>query len=136
MIAQVEARVRQAGLANVEAHVASAHNLPLPAASIDRAFLIGVLGEIPDPNRALAELHRVLAPDGALSVGEAFPDPDYHFPAETVRRVEAAGFRLAERHGNLWDYTLNFRRAETFEASENLKGLGSVGGGAHDTAHR
>ena len=110
MIARVEARVRRAGLTNVETHVASAHSLPLPAASIDRAFLITVLGEIPDPNRALAELHRVLAPDGVLSVGEAFMDPDYPFPAETIGRVEAAGFRLAERHGNLWNYTLNFRR--------------------------
>jgi ubiquinone/menaquinone biosynthesis C-methylase UbiE/uncharacterized protein YbaR (Trm112 family) len=110
MIAQVEARVRQAGVTNVETHVASAHELPLPAASIDRAFLITVLGEIPNPDRALAELHRVLAPGGVLSVGEAFPDPDYPFAAETIRRVEAAGFRLAERHGNFWEYTLNFRR--------------------------
>ena len=110
MIAQVEARVRQAGLPNVETHVASAHALPLPAASVDRAFLITVLGEIPDPDRGLAELHRVLAPDGVLSVGEAFLDPDYPFPAETIRRVEAAGFRLAERHGSLWEYALNFRR--------------------------
>jgi ubiquinone/menaquinone biosynthesis C-methylase UbiE len=113
MIAQVEARVRQAGLTNVETYVAGAHSLPLPAASVDRAFLITVLGEIPDPNRALAELHRVLAPDGVLSVGEAFPDPDYPFPSETIHRVEAAGFRLAERHGNFWDYTLNFRRVKT-----------------------
>ena len=111
MIAQVEARVRRAGLTNVETHVASAHSLPLPAASVDRAFLITVLQEIPDPNRALAELHRVLAPHGVLSVGEAFPDPDYPFSSETIQRVEAAGFRLAERHGNFWEYTLNFRRA-------------------------
>jgi len=110
MIAQVEARVRQAGLTNVETYVASAHSLPLPAGSVDRAFLITVLGEIPDPKRALAELHRVLAPDGVLSIGEAFPDPDYPFSWETIHRVEAAGFRLAERHGNFWEYTLNFRR--------------------------
>lgn len=110
MIAQVGARVRQAGLANVETYVAGAHALPLPAASVDRAFLITVLGEIPDPDRALAELHRVLALDGVLSVGEAFLDPDYFFPAEAVRRVEAAGFRLIERHGNFWEYALNFRR--------------------------
>src|SRR5512144_2392655 len=30
MIAQVEARVRQAGVTNVDTHVASAHSLPLP----------------------------------------------------------------------------------------------------------
>ena len=120
MIAQVEARVRQAGLTNVEPHVASAHSLPLPAASVDRVFLITVLGEIPDPDRALAELHRVLAPGGVLSVGEAFLDPDYPFPAETIRRVEAAGFRLIERHGNFWEYALNFRRV-TVEAPAGME---------------
>jgi ubiquinone/menaquinone biosynthesis C-methylase UbiE len=120
MIAHVETRARQAGLTNVETHVASAHSLPLPATSVDRAFLITVLGEIPDPNRALAELHRVLAPDGVLSVGEAFPDPDYPFASETIRRVEAAGFRLAERHGNFWEYTLNFRRV-TLDAPAGMR---------------
>jgi len=111
MIEQVELRARQAGLTNVETHVASAHSLPLPAASVDRAFLVTVLGEIPNPDRALAELHRVLTPDGVLSVSEEFLDPDYPTAAETIRRVEAAGFRLAERHGNFWLYTLNFRQS-------------------------
>jgi ubiquinone/menaquinone biosynthesis C-methylase UbiE len=121
MIAQVEARVRRAGLTNVETHVASAHSLPLPDASVDRAFLITVLQEIPDPNRALAELHRVLTLEGVLSIGEAFPDPDYPFAWETIRRVEAAGFRLTERHGNFWEYTLNFRRVN----ADAPLGLGS-----------
>lgn len=80
-------------------------DISLPAAEMD-----AVLGEIPDPDRALAELHRVLAPQGVLSLGEAFLDPDYFFPAEAVRREEAAGFRLIERRGSFWEYTLNFRR--------------------------
>jgi len=110
MIAQVERRVKQAGLSNVETHVASAYELPLPDASVDRAFLITVLMEIPDPNRALAELHRVLKSGGVLSITEQFPDPDYPFAFETVRRVEDAGFRLARKEGNFWTYTVNFVR--------------------------
>jgi ubiquinone/menaquinone biosynthesis C-methylase UbiE len=110
MIAQVERRVREAGLTHVETHVASAHHLPLDDKSVDRAFLITVLPEIPDPGRALAEVHRVLRPDGVLSVTEEFSDPDYLFLPETVRLVEAAGFRLVERFGNLWVYTANFRK--------------------------
>jgi len=110
MIAQVERRVREAGLTNVETHVASAHALPLDDGSVDRAFLITVLPEIPDPSRALAEVHRVLRPDGVLSVTEEFSDPDYLFLLETIRLVEAAGFRFEERFGNLWVYTANFRK--------------------------
>ena len=110
MIAMVEARLQQTGLANVETHVASAHDLPFSDSSLDRAFLVTVLSEIPDPPRALAELHRTLKPGGMLSITEEFLDPDYPFASETIRRVEAAGFRLAERYGNVWMYTVNFTR--------------------------
>ena len=112
MIAQVEQRVRESGLTNVEARVASAHALPLDDDSVDRAFLVTVLPEIPDPGRALAELHRVLRPGGVLSITEEFSDPDYLFLSETIRLVEAAGFRLEERFGNVWVYTANFRQEE------------------------
>jgi ubiquinone/menaquinone biosynthesis C-methylase UbiE len=110
MIAWVEERVREAGLSNVETHVAGAYELPLENETIDRAFLVTVLPEIPDQNRALAELWRVLKPGGQLSVTEEFMDPDYPFPFETIRRVEAAGFELVQRFGNFGVYTVNFRR--------------------------
>jgi ubiquinone/menaquinone biosynthesis C-methylase UbiE len=109
MITQVEQRVREAGLTQVEAHIASAHALPLDDGSVDRAFLITVLPEIPNPPRALAELHRVLRPDGVLSITEEFYDPDYLFLPETIRLVEGAGFRFEERFGNVLVYTVNFR---------------------------
>jgi ubiquinone/menaquinone biosynthesis C-methylase UbiE len=117
MIAQVERRVREAGLTNVETHVADAYHLPLDDESVDRAFLVTVLPEIPDQARALAELRRVLrSPEptegklgGVLSITEEFPDPDYLFAFETIQRVEAARFRLERRFGNFFLYTLNFR---------------------------
>jgi SAM-dependent methyltransferase len=108
MMAQVQQLVRQAGLTHVEAHVASAHALPLDDGRVDRAFLITVLPEIPDRGRALAELHRVLRPGGVLSITEEFSDPDYLFLPETIRLVEAAGFRFKERFGNVLVYTANF----------------------------
>jgi SAM-dependent methyltransferase len=110
MIAQVEKRVREAGLTNVETHVADAYHLPLDDASVDRAFLVTVLPEVPDQSRALAELRRVIKPGGLLSITEEFFDPDYPFAFETIRRVEAAGFSLDQWFGNFWVYTLNFRR--------------------------
>ncbi|MBC8254295.1 MAG: methyltransferase domain-containing protein [Ardenticatenia bacterium] len=110
MIAQVEKRVREAGLTNVETHIADAHHLPLEDESVDRAFLVGVLPEILDQARALAELRRVIKPSGLLSVTEEFLDPDYPFAFETIRRVEAAGFSLERRFGNFWRYTVNFRK--------------------------
>ncbi|MBN2085736.1 MAG: methyltransferase domain-containing protein [Anaerolineales bacterium] len=108
MIAQLEQRAREAGLRNIETRVAGAYDLPLADASVDRAFLVTVLPEIPDRARALGELRRVLKPGGTLSITEEFLDPDYLFAPETIRLVESAGFRLAQRYGGLWVYTLNF----------------------------
>jgi SAM-dependent methyltransferase len=110
MIAQVEKRIQEAGLSNVETHVSDAYHLPLEDESVDRAFLVTVLPEIPDQARALTELCRVIKPGGLLSITEEFTDPDYPFAFETIRRVETAGFSLEQRFGNFWVYTLNFRR--------------------------
>jgi ubiquinone/menaquinone biosynthesis C-methylase UbiE len=101
---------REAGLTNVETRVAGAYELPLEGESIDRAFLVTVLPEVPDRDRALAELWRVIKPGGRLSVTEEFMDPDYPFPFETIRRVEAAGFDVVQRFGGFWVYTINFRK--------------------------
>lgn len=110
MINRVERRVREEGLTNVETHVASAHHLPLDDESVDRAFLITVLPEIPDRARALAEVRRVLRQGGVLSITEEFYDPDYLFLSETVRLAEEEGFRFEERFGNMLVYTTNFRK--------------------------
>jgi ubiquinone/menaquinone biosynthesis C-methylase UbiE len=110
MIAAVEDKVRAAGLANVETHVASAYELPLEDDSVDRAFLVTVLPEIPDCQRALIELRRALKPGGVLSITEEFLDPDYPLARTTVRWAREAGFELAERHGNWFVYTLNFQK--------------------------
>jgi len=107
------------GVTNVETHVASAHCLPLATGAWTGPFSITVLPEIPDRARALAELRRVLdwPAGGVLSITEEFYDPDYLFLTETVRLVEAAGFRLEERFGNWAVYTANFRRVAEDEGS-------------------
>ena len=69
MISRLERLVREAGLANVETRVAGAYELPLESGSMDRAFLVTVLPEIPDPNRALAELSAPLS--GTVAAGAA-----------------------------------------------------------------
>jgi arsenite methyltransferase len=111
MLDRASVRIRDANLHNVEFHVGDAHHLPLENASVDRAFLVGVLPEIPEPQGALAELGRVLRPEGILSVSEGFFDPDYRFAFETIRQVQQAGFELVGQFGNWWHYTVNFRKA-------------------------
>ena len=96
----------------METHVASAYELPIEDASVDRTFLVTVLPEIPDPVRGLREVYRVLKPSGVFSTTEEFLDPDYPRRNTTIAWGEAAGFELTERYGNWWVYTLNFRKVQ------------------------
>ena len=68
MIATLEARVRQAGLANVECEQADLYTLRFEPASFDAVVAANVLHLVPDLPRALAALKRVLRPGGLLVV--------------------------------------------------------------------
>jgi ubiquinone/menaquinone biosynthesis C-methylase UbiE len=111
MIEKLARAAEEAGLANIEPSLADAYNLPAPDSSVDVAFMVTVLAEIPDRQRALAELRRVVKPEGILSISEFLPDPDYPRRSTVIRWCEAAGFELIEEHGGLLSYTLNFRPA-------------------------
>jgi SAM-dependent methyltransferase len=65
MIDRLTTRLSAAGV-GAETGVADATHLPLKDGCIDVAFLVTVLGEVPDADAALGELHRVLKPGGAL----------------------------------------------------------------------
>jgi ubiquinone/menaquinone biosynthesis C-methylase UbiE len=90
---------------------ASGSQLPFREGTFDRAFLVTVLGEIPDKGGALAELCRVLRPGGVLAVTESVPDPDYVRAAVLLRLAEHAGFRAAERFGGWREFTQRLVRS-------------------------
>lgn len=95
---------------SVELIQASAYHLPFSDGSLDLAYLVAVLQEIPDRARALREIRRVLKPGGVLAVTELLPDPDYPLRSTTVRICQREGFVLVGNSGNLWNYTVRFRK--------------------------
>jgi ubiquinone/menaquinone biosynthesis C-methylase UbiE len=92
-------RARDEGLDNVQPCLGDARVLPYPAATFDAAYLVTVLGEIPDQNAALRQLRRVLRPGGRLVVGELFVDPHMVTEGALRRRGEAAGLHFERRVG-------------------------------------
>ena len=92
-------RAGENGLANVRATLGDATALPFEDDSVDAVLLTAVLGEIPDQDAALAQIARVLKPDGRLVVGELIGDPHFTSPSALEHRAAAAGLRLVERSG-------------------------------------
>ena len=94
-------RAAAAGVSNIAAAVGDAQRLAYADATFDAAYLVGVLGEIPEPAQALRELRRVLKPDGRLVVGEALVgDPDAVRLPVLCAMAESAGFTLEQRLGS------------------------------------
>lgn len=66
MIQMAKKKVEGAGLSNVRFSVQDACNLDYPDAAFSVVVATAVLHIIPDPKKALAEIHRILRPDGIL----------------------------------------------------------------------
>jgi len=103
-------RAQERGIANITPARGDARELPYPGATFDAAFLVTVLGEIPDQDRALAELARVLKPRGRLVVGELFGDPHMVRLSALEERASRAGLRLEQRIGPRLGYFARLRR--------------------------
>jgi ubiquinone/menaquinone biosynthesis C-methylase UbiE len=99
-------RAAEQDIHNITPARADARELPYPDDSFDGAYLVTVLGEIPDQDAALRELRRVVKPAGRIVVGELFGDPHMVTHGALARRAEAAGLRVDRRLGGaLWHFT-------------------------------
>ena len=109
MLAELAEHLREAGVINADLLLGDATSLPLADDSVDSAYLVAVLGEIPDRPQALQELRRVLRREGVLSITETLTDPDYQLE-DSVRDVcRAVGFEPLEHVRGLLGYTMTFR---------------------------
>ena len=110
MLGKMAVRAAARGLTNIRPVHGGLGGGLLEPGFFDRALLVTVLGEIPDKEAALSEIHRSLKAGGVLSITELLPDPHYQ-PRGRVRRLaEDTGYRLKESHGSGFAFTLNFEK--------------------------
>jgi SAM-dependent methyltransferase len=98
MLDHVMARAARHSIGNISPHLAGADALPFPEAQFDAAYLVTVLGEIPRPQAALAELRRVLKPGGRLVIGE-FADRHHVTLPTLITMANDAGLSFRRRTG-------------------------------------
>jgi ubiquinone/menaquinone biosynthesis C-methylase UbiE len=99
-------RAGEQGIGHIKATRSDARELPFPDDTFDGAYLVTVLGEIPDQVAALEELGRVVRPGGRIVVGELFGDPHMVTHSQLAERADAAGLRVDRKlGGGLWHFT-------------------------------
>jgi ubiquinone/menaquinone biosynthesis C-methylase UbiE len=84
-------RAHALGVSNIVPVRGDAQALPYSDGHFDAAYLVATLGEVPDKERALRELRRVLKRGGRLVVGEVLLDPHRVSFDELRRLTEAVG---------------------------------------------
>jgi len=98
-------------LSKIEVKVANAYDLPFGDKTIDLVIMVGVFGEIPDKNRALQEIRRVLKLGGILAISENLIDPDYPLRKTTRKYCVQGGYQLVNASGSYFNYVLQFKKA-------------------------
>jgi ubiquinone/menaquinone biosynthesis C-methylase UbiE len=101
-------RAAERGIGNITPTLADATRMPYEDGSFDAAYLVTVLGEVPDQDAALKELARVIKPGGRLVVGELLGDPHYVTLSSLRLRAAAAGLSYQQRSGNVLGYFARF----------------------------
>ncbi|MDX6663651.1 MAG: hypothetical protein QOG09_1753 [Solirubrobacterales bacterium] len=97
-------RATERGLENIEPAKGDATALPYEDDLFDAAFLVTVLGEIPDQDAALRELQRVVKPGGRVVVGEVIFDPHMVTLGQLEARGAAAGLSFDRHSGSKLGY--------------------------------
>ena len=78
--------------------------------TFDAIYMITVISEIPEPEKAMKEFYRVLSPSGTLAFSELITDPDYPLARTLIRLVNRANFRLKKKQSNFFAYTVVFEK--------------------------
>jgi len=131
MVKQLEARVRDAGLSNVTCEQADLYELRFEDSTFDAVFAANVIHLVPELDRALASLRRVLKPGGLLVVPTYLHDETMRaailsrvfaltgfpgqrrFKAKTLREsVERAGFRIRREEVIAGPFPIGYVEAE------------------------
>jgi ubiquinone/menaquinone biosynthesis C-methylase UbiE len=108
VIERIQRKARVEGYQNIEARVLDVHDLPYAEGTFDVISMTMVFGEIPQPQKALQEFHRLLSANGKLVFSEYIVDPDYQLSSKLIEQCNAAGFRLVRKMNRAFGYTAVF----------------------------
>lgn len=120
MLQKARRRLRRAAVHNVGYTQANAVMLPFQPGAFDVAFLVEVLGEVPDPKACLLSIARVLRVGGLLSVTELAGDPDALGEGTLRNLMQGTGLEFVESVRVPRGFIASFRRQEKHPAARGV----------------
>ena len=125
MLQKARGRLRRADVRNTGYTQANAVKLPFRSGAFDVAFLVAVLGEVPDPKACLASIADVLRPGGLLSIAELPGDPDAVTEEQLRTLTQGIGLEFVDSlrasRGFLASFRREAKRPGTTAASQQLE---------------
>jgi ubiquinone/menaquinone biosynthesis C-methylase UbiE len=122
MLSKLKERLEQQNVANVRLIQGALGTGVVTDGDFDRAFLITVLGEIPDQASALGEIYEQLKPGGILSVTEVLPDPHYQTRSTVRGLAQKTGFVASEVQRTYRSFTMHLLRPPSATSSATTPG--------------
>lgn len=113
MLAKTRKKTELAGYDHVHTLHAGLGSGKLPKDTFDRAVLVTVLGEIPNPLPALKEIYSSLKPGGLLLITEIIFDPHFQSRKKVLQLTSQAGFQEKNFFGKKLAYSLLLEKAGT-----------------------
>ena len=110
MLKKSRIKLGRSGIKNYHLVEGSAVILPFSPSVFDVAFLVTVLGEVPQPRECIGSISRVLRSGGILAVTEQTGDPDALSQSELLQLAEQSGFQFLEQLSFLGGFMLNLRK--------------------------
>ena len=114
MLGQIKNKLDKAenkDIKNIELVLASAYELPFSDNFLDLVYIVSVFQEIPDKNKTLMEIKRVLKPGGiTVYIRIFYSNLDYLLRSTTIKQGKQAGFNPEVASGNFWNYTIKFSK--------------------------
>jgi ubiquinone/menaquinone biosynthesis C-methylase UbiE len=111
MLDYAKKRLKKKGINNIEYNLGNGTTLEFADQQFDRIFMVTVIGEVDNKQSLLKEIHRVLKPDGVLSISELAGDPDKLSTIELEQLVCSERFKVKQLFGTDRNYTMNFEKA-------------------------
>ncbi|HVO76319.1 MAG TPA: methyltransferase domain-containing protein [Ignavibacteriaceae bacterium] len=108
MLAYAKKRIDKKGIRNVSYYLCSGEKFDFADNIFDRIFMVTVIGEVENKKEYMQEFHRILKPEGILSISELAGDPDKLSIDEVKNIAEGNGFTYYKLYGNNKNYTVNF----------------------------